>query len=146
MEFYLIRISYTSGAWAEMLDKAPSLDQRLGSVRKLLVALGGSLATHRFYDLPHYAHGAQGPIVVNEKFASLGEHDVIALACFPERAAAAAFNAVVLAEPGIRIFEMLPIMPLEEMLGTLGTAKQACASAGYAVPGRQPPAPAGATA
>lgn len=136
MEFYLIRISYTSEAWAEMLDKTPSLDQRLDAVRKLLAALGGSLATHRFYDLPHYAQGAQAPIVVNEKFASLGEHDVIALACFPQRSAAAAFNAAVLAEPGIRSFELLPIMPLEEMLGTLGTAKRAAASAGYSVPGR----------
>lgn len=143
MEFYLVHIGYTSEAWAEMLDKIPSLDQRLGAVRKLLAALGGSLATHRFYDLPHYAGNAKEPVVVTEKFASLGAHDVIALACFPDRAAATAFNAAVMAEPGIRSFELLPIMPLEEMLGTLGAAKQACTSAGYAVPGRQPPASAG---
>lgn len=138
MEFYLVHIGYTSDAWAEMLDKAPSLDQRLGPVRKLLAALGGSLATHHFYDLPHYAANAKAPVVVSEKFASLGKHDLIALACFPDRSAATAFNAAILAEPGIRSFELHPVMPLEEMLGALGTANKVRASASYTAPGRQP--------
>lgn len=137
MEYYLVRLSYTPAAWQELIEKTTSLDQRLEPVRRLIRHLGGSLASFHFFDPPHYTDDRLSH-AVRDKFALLGEHDLLTVLAIPDRIAAGAFNMAISAEPGLKAIEMLAMMPLEEAITAMARAKSAIAATGYAAPGRAP--------
>jgi uncharacterized protein with GYD domain len=139
MEFYLVRLTYTAAAWQELLDNTTNLDQRLAPVRRLIKHLGGSLATFHFYETAHYADPATPPFVVHEKMAMFGEHNLLAILAMPDKAAAQAFNMAISAEPGLKVVDLVSIMPLEDAIAAMPVAKNAVQATRYAAPGRTVP-------
>ncbi len=138
MEFYLVRLTYTPAAWADIIASTTSLDQRLDPVRKLIRRFGGSLASYRFFDSPHFATPAAPALHVEDKFVMFGEHDLLTILAVPDRSTAQAFNMAVMAEPGLKTVELTAMMPMAEAIGSMAHARAAVAATGYAAPGRTP--------
>ncbi len=139
MEFYLVRLSYTAAAWQDLIANTASLDQRLAPVRRLIKHLRGSLATFHFYDAPYFDDAARPPVVVSHKMATLGEHDLVAILALPDKEAALAFNMAISAEPGLKVVDLVSIMPLEDAIAAMPLVRSAVQAANYAAPGRRLP-------
>jgi uncharacterized protein with GYD domain len=135
MEYYLLHLSYTSAGWDDILKKAATFDQRMDSVRRLIVHLGGSFASFHFYDTPQFQN--VGPRhVVRDKFAKFGTHDLIAVLAMPDKNAAQAFTIALSAQPGIGHIELVSLMPFEDAVTTsVAAANAAIAATGYTGPG-----------
>ena len=138
MEFYLVRLTYTPAAWGDIIASTTSLDQRLEPVRKLIRQFGGSLASYRFFDTPHFATQAAPPFHVEDKFVMFGEFDLLTILAVPDRVAAQAFNMAVMAEPGLKAVELTCMMPMAEAIAAIAQARTAVAATGYTAPGRTP--------
>jgi uncharacterized protein with GYD domain len=139
MEFYLVRLSYTADAWHDLISSTTSLDQRLAPVRSLINHLGGSLATFHFFDAPHFSSAAKPPVVVTDKFAMMGEHDLLTILAVPDKSIAQAFNMIISAEPGLKTVDLISMMPLADAIAVMPTAKAAIQATGYLAPGRKRP-------
>lgn len=139
MEFYLVRLSYTADAWQDIIASTTNLDQRLEPVRRLLKELGGSLPTFHFFDKPHFECAETSPIVVHEKMVMLSECDLVTMLAFKTKEAAFAFNMAISAEPGLKLVDMMSIMPLEDVIAAMPVAQGAVQAANYSAPGRKPP-------
>ncbi len=139
MEHYLLRISYTASGWKHILDTAPSFDQRMDPVRKLIASFGGSFASFHFFDTPAF-QAVGKPHVVLDKFAVFGGSDLFAVLAMPDRAAAQAFQLALRAQPGIQSLELLSMVPFEEVMSkSVASAKAAAGKASYAGPGPKTP-------
>jgi uncharacterized protein with GYD domain len=135
MEHYLLKLSYSTTGWKDIVDKAPSFDQRLGPVRDLIAKLGGSFASFHFYEREPYRKDGLQHIVV-EKFAIFGQHDLFAVLAFPDRNSAQAFRLALSTQSGIKSIELVSIMPFEDVIAdSVGKAKAAIAVSKYAGPG-----------
>jgi uncharacterized protein with GYD domain len=135
MEYYLIRLSYTAPAWAELVEKTKTLDDRLESVRQLIKQLGGAFATFHFFDDAYFDDAAKRQVVMH-KFVPFGNHDIVTIVAMPDRATARAFNMAIAAEDGVKTIEMTPMITMEDAIGAMAAAKSARARARYAAPGR----------
>ena len=138
MHYYLVRLTYTPAAWADMIKSTTSLDQRLDPVRKLIRHFGGSLASYHFFDTPHFAPPAAPGPVGPHKCALFAHHDMLTILAVPDHATAQAFNMAVMAEPGLKTVDMTAMMPLNDAIGAMARAQAAVAATGYAAPGRVP--------
>ncbi|HTZ78908.1 MAG TPA: hypothetical protein VMC10_13410 [Stellaceae bacterium] len=136
MQYYLVRLSYTATAWQQLIDRTTSLDERLGSVRKLIAQLGGSLANFHFFD-DQYFRGIAKRTVVTHKFMPFGEHDIVTILALPDPIAARSFQMAVAAEDGVKGIELLPMISLEEGVKAMGVAKAARRKTAYVAPGGQ---------
>ena len=139
MEYFLVRLAYTPAAWSELIENTTSLDERLAPVRKLLRQLGGSLASFGFFDSEHSKSDASPPHTVADKFVMWSGHDLMTVMAMPHKEAAHAFNMAVSAEAGLKIVDLTPIVPMQDAIKAMATAKAAIAQTGYAAPGRAKP-------
>ena len=139
MEYYLLRLSYSSTGWKDIIDKAPSFDDRLEPVSRLIASLGGSFASFHFYDMPLFRDDSKRHVVM-AKFSTFDSHDLMAVLAMPDRQAASAFTAALSAQPGIRHVELVAMMPFEETItASVKAAKSAMGTARYAGPGPASP-------
>jgi uncharacterized protein with GYD domain len=139
MEHYLLRISYTSAGWKDILDKSPSFDQRMEPVRRLIAQLGGSFASFHFYDTPAF-RGVAPSYSVTDKFAVFGGPDLMAVVAMPDGATAHALQLALRAQPGIRDLELLSMVPFEDVVTrSVAAAKSAVGTARYVGPGAGAP-------
>ena len=139
MEHYFLRLSYTSAGWRDIVSKAASFDERLGSVRELIAHLGGSFASFNFYDTKPFENAARKH-VVTDKFAMFGSHDLMAVLAMPDKQAAQAFTIALSAQAGIKDIELVSIMPFEDAITSSVKAGQAAiAATRYAGPGTDAP-------
>ena len=135
MEHYLLKLSYSAAGWKDIIDKAPTFDQRLGPVRDLIAKLGGSFASFHFYEREPYRKDALQHVVV-EKFAIFERHDLFAVLAFPDRNSAQAFRLALSMQSGIKSVKLVSIMPFEDVIAdSVGKAKAAISGAKYAGPG-----------
>ena len=135
MEHYLLRLSYTSAGWQDIVDKAASFDQRLAPVRTLIANLGGSFASFHFYDKAPFENDKLKHVVVH-KFALFGGHDLMAVLAMPDKNAAQAFTIALQAQPGIQSIDLVSMMPFEDAITTsVTTAKKAIGASQYVGPG-----------
>jgi uncharacterized protein with GYD domain len=135
MEHYLLRLSYTSAGWRDIVAKEEGFDDRLAPVRKLIAQLGGSFAAFHFFEGPHFGK-ADLAHVVRDKFAFFGGHDLMAVLAMPDKNAAQAFSIAVSTQAGIDTVDLTSLMPFEDAVTkSVATAKQASLAAGYAGPG-----------
>ena len=131
MQYYLVRLSYTSAAWQELIEKPPkSLDDRLANVRALVSTLKGSFATYHFTDLPE-------PEIVTHKFIPFGNHDIVTILAMPDNLTARTFSMAVSAEDGVKNVEVTPMLAYEEAIEAMAMAKDAKAAANYSAPGQR---------
>lgn len=131
MQYYLVRLSYTSAAWRELIENPPkSLDDRLANVRALVSALKGSFATYHFTDLPE-------PEIVTHKFIPFGNHDIVTILAMPDNLTARTFSMAVSAEDGVKNVEVTPMLAFEEAIEAMAMAKDAKAAASYSAPGQR---------
>ena len=100
--YYLLQFSYTAEAWDDLI-RNPGKRDRGGAVYELLGSLGGCLAKITF--------SCDDDPTPKEKLGAFGEHDVVALACFPSDEAAAAFAMAVTAGGGVKSFKTTRVMP-----------------------------------
>jgi len=135
MEHYLLKLSYSTTGWKDIVDKGHSFDQRLGPVRDLIAKLGGSFASFHFYERePYRKEGLQH--VVLEKFAIFGRHDLCAVLAFPDKNSAQAFRIAVAMQSGVKRVKLVSIMPFEDVIAdSVGKAKVAITASKYAGPG-----------
>jgi uncharacterized protein with GYD domain len=135
MEHYFLKLSYSATGWKDIVDKAPTFDQRLGPVRDLIASLGGSFASFHFYERePYRNEGLQH--VVLEKFAIFGRYDLFAVLAFPDRNSAQAFRIALSTQSGIKRVKLVSIMPFEDVVAdSVGKAKAAITGSKYAGPG-----------
>ena len=139
MEHYLLRLTYTSAGWRDIIAKSASFDDRLGPVRRLIAHLGGSFASFHFYDTKPFENASRHH-VVNSKFAMFGSNDLMAVLAMPDKRAAQAFTIALSAQDNIRNIELVSMMPFEEAVTSSVTAAQAAiAAARYAGPGTNAP-------
>ena len=138
MEYFLVRLAYTPAAWTDIINNTTSMDDRMVPVRKVIRDLGGSLPSFGFFDTEH-SRGAAPSHTVREKFMMWGGHDILTIVAMPSKEAAQAFNMIGSAEPGLKVMDLTPIMPLEDALQSMGMAKAALDRTGYAAPGRSKP-------
>jgi len=139
MEHYLLRLTYSTSGWKDIVDKAASFDQRMGPVRNLIAHLGGSFASFHFYDTPAFKNDTLHH-VVTDKFAMFGGHDLMAVLAMPDKAAARAFHAALSAQPGIDTIDLVSMMPFEDAVtSSVNSAKAAMARTGYTGPGSGTP-------
>ncbi len=139
MEHYLLRLTYTSAGWQDIVSKAVSFDQRLEPVRKLIAHLGGSFASFHFYDTPAFKNDSLKH-VVRDKFAMFGGHDLMAVLAMPDKNAAKAFRFTLAAQPGIQTIELVSLMPFEDAItSSVPTSKAAIAATSYVGPGSKSP-------
>jgi uncharacterized protein with GYD domain len=124
-QYYLIQYSYTSTAWDDLL-KNPGKRDRVAAVKPIVAALGGCIATITF-ECDYNPNPT-------EKFVSFGDHDVVALIAFPSDDAAAAFAMIVSAGGGVKSMKTTRIMPWEQAMGAMGTARSI--QERYAPPGK----------
>jgi uncharacterized protein with GYD domain len=135
MEHYLLRLTYSTAGWKDIVDKASSFDQRMASVRGLIAHLGGSFASFHFYDTPAFKNDSLHHVVF-DKFAMFGGHDLMAVLAMPDKNAARAFHAALSAQPGIDTIDLVSMMPFEDAVtSSVASAKAAIATTGYAGPG-----------
>jgi len=135
MEHYLLKLSYSATGWKDIIDKAPTFDQRLGPVRDLIARLGGSFASFHFYEREPYRKDGLQHVVV-EKFAIFEQHDLFAVLAFPDRSSAQAFRLALSMQSGIKSVKLVSIMPFEDVIAdSVGKAKAAISGAKYAGPG-----------
>jgi uncharacterized protein with GYD domain len=139
MEHYLLRLTYSSAGWQDIISKAASFDQRMAPVRKLIVHLGGSFASFHFFDTPEYKDDPRKHVIC-DKFAMFGGYDLMAVLAMPDKHAAKAFSATLSAQPGIQTVDLVSLMPFEDAItSSVTTGKAAMAATGYAGPGSKPP-------
>lgn len=139
MEHYLLRLTYTTAGWQDIVDKAASFDQRMGPVRSLIAHLGGSFASFHFYDTPAFKNDSLHHVVL-DKFAMFGGHDLMAVLAMPDKNAAKAFHAALSAQPGIDTIDLVSLMPFEDSVtSSVTSAKTAMARTGYTGPGPRTP-------
>ena len=100
MEHYLLRLTYSTAGWQDIVNKAAGFDQRMALVRNLIAHLGGSFASFHFYDTPAFKNESLHH-VVTDKFAMFGGHDLMAVLAMPDKQAAKAFTAALSAQHGI---------------------------------------------
>src|SRR5882724_3491969 len=139
MEHYLLRLSYTSAGWHDIVDKAAGFNQRLAPVRKLIASLGGAFASFHFYDRSPFKNDKLKHVVV-DKFAMFGGHDLMAVLAMPDKNAAQAFTIALSAQPGIQNIDLVSMMPFEDAITTsVTTAKKAIGASQYLGPGPTKP-------
>jgi len=139
MEYYLLRLTYSSAGWQDIVSKAASFDQRMALVRNLIVHLGGSFASFHFFDTPAFRNDSLMHVVL-DKFAMFGGHDVMAVLAMPDKHSAKAFSVALSAQPGIQTIDLVSLMPFEDAItSSVTTGKAAMAATGYAGPGSKPP-------
>jgi hypothetical protein len=139
MEHYLLRLTYSTAGWQDIVSKAASFDQRMTPVRNLIAHLGGSFASFHFYDTPAFKNESLRHVVL-DKFAMFGGHDLMAVLAMPDKHAAKAFRAALSAQPGIETIDLVSLMPFEDAINSsVSTAKSAIAGTGYAGPGSHSP-------
>lgn len=139
MEHYLLRISYTQAGWQDILRTAPSFDQRMGPVRRLIAQLGGSFASFHFFDTPAFQDVGK-PYKVLDKFAVFGGKDLMAVVAMPDGAAAQSLILALRSQPGIQDLELHAMVPFEDVVTkSVATAKVTAARASYAGPGSATP-------
>jgi uncharacterized protein with GYD domain len=139
MEHYLLRLSYTSAGWHDIVDKAADFDGRLGPVRQLIAQLGGSFASFHFYESGP-ADDYKRKHVVVDKFAMFGGHDLMAVLAMPDKNAAQAFRIALSKQAGIQTIDLDSIMPFEDAITkSVSTAKDVMGKSGYAGPGPTSP-------
>ena len=135
MEHYFLKLSYSTPGWKDIVQTAPTFDQRLKPVRDLITSLGGSFASFHFYERAPYRN-EQLQHVVLEKFAMFGRDDLFAVLAFQERNSAQAFRIALSTQPGIKSVELVSIMPFEDVVAdSVGKAKKAITGSKYAGPG-----------
>ncbi len=135
MEHYLLKLSYSTPGWKDIVQKAPTFDERLGPVRDLLAKLGGSFASFHFYEREPYRNNKLQHVVL-EKFGIFGRDDLFAVLAFQDRHSAQAFRIALSTQPGIKSIELVSIMPFEEVIAdSVGKAKAAITGSKYAGPG-----------
>lgn len=135
MEHYFLKLSYSTTGWKDIVQKAPTFDERLGPVRDLIASLGGSFASFHFYEREPYRN-EQLQHVVQEKFGIFGGYDLFAVLAFQERNSAQAFRIALSTQPGIKSVEFVSIMPFEDVIAdSVGKAKKAITGSKYAGPG-----------
>lgn len=139
MEYFLVRLAYTPAAWADMVENTTHMDERLAPVRQLIRHLGGSLASFGFFDTEHSQTDAAPPHVVRDKFVMWSGHDILTVLAMPDKEAAHAFNMAVSSEPGLKVVDLTPLVPLDHAVRAMATAKAAAKQTGYAAPGRPKP-------
>ena len=139
MEHYLLRLTYSTAGWQDIVSKAAGFDQRMAPVRSLIAHLGGSFASFHFYDTPAFSNDSLRH-VVHDKFAMFGGHDLMAVLAMPDKHAAKAFHTALSAQPGIETIDLISLMPFEDSVtSSVTTAKAAMATTGYAGPGSSSP-------
>jgi hypothetical protein len=135
MEYYLLKLLYSAKGWKDIVDKAPTFNQRLGPVRDLIADLGGSFASFHFYEKEPYRKEGQQH-VVSEKFAIFGRHDFLAVLAFPDHKSAQAFRIALSMQSGVKSVKLVSIIPFEDVIAdSVGKAKAAIAKSKYAGPG-----------
>ncbi|MBR0913944.1 hypothetical protein [Bradyrhizobium japonicum] len=135
MEHYFLKLSYSTTGWKDIVQTAPTFDERLKPVRDLIASLGGSFASFHFYERAPYRN-EQLQHVVLEKFAIFGRDDLFAVLAFQERNSAQAFRIALSTQPGIKSVELVSIMPFEDVVAdSVGKAKKAITGSKYAGPG-----------
>jgi len=135
MEHYFLKLSYSTTGWKDIVQKAPTFDQRLGPVRDLIAKLGGSFASFHFYERDPYRSKKLQHVVL-EKFGIFGRDDLIAVLAFQDKNSAQAFKIALSTQPGIKSIELVSIMPFEDVIAdSVGKAKAAISGSKYAGPG-----------
>lgn len=135
MEYYLLRLSYSTSGWQHIRKQAATFDQRMDPVRKLIAHLGGSFATFGFYDRPPF-QGKTASHTVLDKFITFGTNDLMAVLAMPSKEAAHAFRVALSSQPGIETIELVAMMPFEDAITSARTlVDDAIAATGYAGPG-----------
>jgi hypothetical protein len=135
MEHYFLKLSYSTTGWKDIVDKAPTFDQRLGPVRDLIANLGGSFASFHFYEREPYRNEALQHVVL-EKFAIFGREELFAVLAFPDKNSAQAFRIALSMQSGIKSVKLVSIMPFEDVVAdSVGKAKAAITRSKYAGPG-----------
>ena len=115
MEHYLLKLSYSTTGWNDIVQKTPTFDQRLGPVRDLMATLGGSFASFHFYEREPYRNEKLQHVVL-EKFAIFGRDDLFAVLAFQDRHSAQAFRIALSTQAGIKSVELVSIMPFEDVI------------------------------
>lgn len=90
MAVYMLQLSYTAAAWAELV-KHPQ--NRAKAVRKSVEKLGGK---------------------VNEFWFAFGEHDIVGIVEMPDNVAAAAFAIAIAAGGACHNVRTTPLLAIEE--------------------------------
>ena len=81
-----------------------------------MTSLGGCLA--------HITFECEDPIIVHGKFVSFGEHDVVALAAFPDDEQAAAFSMTISAGGAVKSFRTTPLMSWPQGMAAMQEAAE----------------------
>lgn len=135
MEHYLLRLSYSTVGWQDIVTKAPTFEDRMASVSALIARLGGSFASFHFYDTQPFQDEKKHH-VVKHKFATFGGSDVMAVLAMPDKRAAQAFTIALSTQAGIKSIELVALVPFEDVIATsVPAAQQAISQSGYAGPG-----------
>jgi uncharacterized protein with GYD domain len=114
LRYYLVQFSYTSEAWADLLRDDTKRD-RIAAVKPIVEGLGGCF--------PEIVFPCEYPPVVQEgKWASFGDHDVVALIAFPSDRAAAAFAMTISQGHGVKSFKTTPLLSWDEARAAMGDA------------------------
>lgn len=124
MGYYLVRCDYHSSAWAELLTNKKAIDEsRLDPVSELAKNLGGGFAQIKTPD---------GVAIC--KFISFGGADLIGIVEFPDDPSARAFSMAISAEPGVKNFEITPMLHFHDGIGAMNLARKQRKK--YIAPGR----------
>ncbi len=106
MAHYLLQASYTSEAWATMVENPQS---RTEAVRPIIEKLGGTLIG---------------------SWLSFGDYDTVAILKMPNNTSAAAFAAAVAAGGALKTVKTTPLLETEEGIAAMRSA----ADCGYRPP------------
>jgi hypothetical protein len=138
MEYFHVKLSYSSAAWTEMLDKTVDFDDRMEPVRRLVRELGGSFANFSFFDDEHSGGSAvhNKHHVVAAKFVPFNDADVFAVVALPDARSAKMFTMALKSESGIRDLTLTPLTPLSDVVSSFKDVRAAKSSASYAAPGK----------
>ncbi len=115
MEFFLLELSYSTSGWHDIVQERASFDQRLAKVRSLIADLKGSFANFHFYDRTPFT-ADHPPVIVTDKFAQFGSHDLMAILAMPDKEAAHAFQISVRSFPHIASAKLTALMPWEQTI------------------------------
>ena len=99
MPKYLIQVVYTPEAWTTMI-KNPQ--DRIAAVRPAIESVGGK---------------------IDDGYLSFGEYDLVAIAEFPDNAAAAAFSVATTSKGALKAFKTTPLLTMAEAQNAMKTMR-----------------------
>ena len=126
MKYFMVRCDYEASAWRALMESdLVSHTSRLQPVRDLARRFDGA-----FVDLADKDEDGE---LITCKFVGFGGTDLIGIVKFPTDADARAFSMVVSAEPGVKNFEITPLLTMREGVDAMKQAQKKKST--YAAPG-----------